>query len=175
MLNFSFSFKSSSFPLLTQSNQINESIFCNIHSLPPHCKSISHCSCLHRYKVPLNSIVKMWITDESPGGEQFSVHHPFHLHGHQFLVMDMGSQPNNNTGLDNEFPVFKDTVIIPSQGFVVVKFKADNPGFWLLHCHFELHLGMNMAMVLQVGEIDEMVQPPTGFPRCNNYLPPIQP
>jgi Multicopper oxidase len=172
---FFISFQNSPFSLLTQSNQIDENTFCNPKSLPSRCQNQTHCFCLHRYKVPLNSIVWMRVTDESPGGEQFSFTHPFHVHGHQFLVIDMGSQPGNSTGLDNMYPAFKDTVVVPGQGFVVIKFKANNPGFWLMHCHFEWHLGMGMSMVLQVGELDEMVQPPVGFPRCNNYQPPIQP
>jgi hypothetical protein len=32
-------------------------------------------------------------------------------------------------------------------------------------------LGIGMGMVLQVGEIDEMIKPPPNFPRCGNYQP----
>lgn len=32
--------------------------------------------------------------------------------------------------------VMKDTISIPSKGFTQIRFKADNPGWWLLHCHF---------------------------------------
>jgi hypothetical protein len=30
----------------------------------------------------------------------------------------------------------KDTISLPSNGYAVIRFKASNPGFWLLHCHF---------------------------------------
>jgi Multicopper oxidase len=30
----------------------------------------------------------------------------------------------------------KDTISIPSKGYIIFRFKADNPGWWLLHCHF---------------------------------------
>lgn len=33
------------------------------------------------------------------------------------------------------YPI-KDTISIPSKGYTIFRFKADNPGFWLLHCHF---------------------------------------
>lgn len=32
--------------------------------------------------------------------------------------------------------VTKDTISIPSKGYTIFRFKADNPGFWLMHCHF---------------------------------------
>jgi hypothetical protein len=32
--------------------------------------------------------------------------------------------------------VMKDTISIPSKGFTIIRFKADNPGWWLLHCHY---------------------------------------
>lgn len=32
--------------------------------------------------------------------------------------------------------VIKDTISIPSKGYTIFRFKADNPGWWLLHCHF---------------------------------------
>jgi FtsP/CotA-like multicopper oxidase with cupredoxin domain len=40
----------------------------------------------------------------------------------------------------NENPPLKDTIQIPNAGYVRVKFKADNPGFWIGHCHFDFHL-----------------------------------
>lgn len=48
-------------------------------------------------------------------------------------------------------------------------------GFWIIHCHFEWHLGIGMALVLQVGEHEDMVPTPKGFPKCGNYLPDIKP
>lgn len=91
----------------------------------------------------------------------------------------------------NDFHALKDTVSIPSKGFAVFRFKADNPGWWLLHCHFgkflfgcfikhfnitlitEWHFAIGMGLVLQVGEPSEMVTAPKNFPTCNNYLPDI--
>lgn len=81
----------------------------------------------------------------------------------------------------------KDTITIPSKGFTVFRFKADNPGWWFLHCHYgkftvkvnlllifsclEWHMANGMALVVQVGESYQMVTPPLGFPKCNNFTP----
>ena len=43
----------------------------------------------------------------------------------------------------------KDTVIIPSYGYVVIAFQANNPGYWIMHCHIEEHLLDGMAIIVQ--------------------------
>ena len=50
--------------------------------------------------------------------------------------------------LDN--PPLKDTVIVPDAGFTVIRFVANNPGFWLFHCHLSWHDRIGMGMILQV-------------------------
>ena len=35
--------------------------------------------------------------------------------------------------------VKKDTVMTPHGGYTILRFVADNPGFWFLHCHIEDH------------------------------------
>lgn len=81
------------------------------------------------------------------------VNHPFHVHGYQLFVTSMGQHPDKipmTVQLAREMLSFKpalfsmtstnfplkDTVSIPSKGYTILRFKADNPGFWLLHCHF---------------------------------------
>ena len=49
--------------------------------------------------------------------------------------------------------VRKDTVIVPASGYVVIAFIADNPGYWFLHCHIEVHQLEGMAVIIQ--EYDE--------------------
>ena len=31
-------------------------------------------------------------------------------------------------------------VVMPFSGYVRLRFRANNPGFWLFHCHFDWHL-----------------------------------
>ncbi|KAJ5578572.1 multicopper oxidase-domain-containing protein [Penicillium hispanicum] len=44
----------------------------------------------------------------------------------------------------------RDTVQIPSRGYAVLRFRADNPGVWLFHCHILWHLATGMAMLVDV-------------------------
>ena len=47
-------------------------------------------------------------------------------------------------------PPVKDTVVVPTSGLTVVRFLADNPGFWLAHCHMSMHNHIGMAFVIKV-------------------------
>lgn len=52
-----------------------------------------------------------------------------HLHGHRFVVVKLKSNSTTNTTYENySNPVYKDTVAIPSTGFIVIRFRANNPG-----------------------------------------------
>ena len=68
-------------------------------------------------------------------------------------------------------PPVKDTVTIPDGGYTIIRFEAHNPGFWLFHCHIEFHAEIGMALVLKVGDNDEMVPVPKNFPTCHDYMP----
>lgn len=47
-------------------------------------------------------------------------------------------------------PLQKDTVYVPSFGYVVLRFRADNAGIWALHCHILWHQASGMTMAFQV-------------------------
>ena len=34
--------------------------------------------------------------------------------------------------------------------------RSDNPGYWLMHCHMEIHNVLGMALVFKEGELEEM-------------------
>lgn len=84
--------------------------------------------------------------------------HPFHLHGHQFQIvkktMDALSTdpavnpPLNETALSMGNPMRRDTVTVPSGGAAVLRFRSDNPGAWLMHCHIEFHLNAGLALIV---------------------------
>lgn len=68
--------------------------------------------------------------------------HPIHLHGHDFLVLAQGlGTYDDSVQLQMENPPRRDVANIPadpttgSAGYLVVAFKTDNPGVWLMHCH----------------------------------------
>lgn len=48
-----------------------------------------------------------------------------------------GSPP---TDLNQQNPPVKDTLTIPARGYAILRFRTDNPGFWLVHCHAEQHI-----------------------------------
>uniref|UniRef100_A0A8W8HTA6 L-ascorbate oxidase n=1 Tax=Magallana gigas TaxID=29159 RepID=A0A8W8HTA6_MAGGI len=55
---------------------------------------------------------------------------------------------NSIPGLQLDYPPEKDTIIIPTGGYVIIRFKANNPGAWFFHCHIDLHNTNGMGMVL---------------------------
>ena len=62
----------------------------------------------------------------------------------------------------------KDTVLIPAGGYAIVYFKANNPGYWFLHCHIEVHQLEGMAVV--INEAEGMHNPPPlNMPQCGNF------
>ncbi|KAK0542740.1 ferroxidase fet3 [Tilletia horrida] len=78
--------------------------------------------------------------------------HPFHLHGHKFQIVwksqditsdDPAINPPFNPNQTN--PIRRDTVTIPSMGFAVLRFRADNPGAWMFHCHIDWHLSSGLV------------------------------
>ena len=73
-----------------------------------------------------------------------------------------GTQPHfskySKTRKIDRLAIRKDTVIVPAGGYVVIAFKADNPGYWFLHCQIERHHLDGMALILQ--EYPESQHPP---------------
>ncbi|XP_062566057.1 uncharacterized protein LOC134228420 [Saccostrea cucullata] len=65
--------------------------------------------------------------------------------------------------LDN--PPAKDTIIVPTGGYVVIRFKADNPGAWFFHCHIDVHNTNGMGMVL-LESSNQYPATPANFPTC---------
>lgn len=61
-------------------------------------------------------------------------------------------------------PIIKDTVVIPPKGYVIVRFIADNPGFWMIHCHLDTHSDTGMMMILKVGESQDLPPKPKDWP-----------
>ena len=84
--------------------------------------------------------------------------HPFHLHGHVFQLIERHEEipetedPVGYNASDHadwpEYPMLRDTVYVRPQSYIVMRFKADNPGVWLFHCHIEWHLEQGLAFQL---------------------------
>ncbi|KAF8335679.1 laccase [Cantharellus anzutake] len=92
------------------------------------------------YVLPRNSVIEISVPGGSPGAP-----HPFHLHGHKFSVVRSAGQTLYN--YDN--PVQRDVVSTgkSTSDFTTIRFRTDNPGPWIFHCHIDWHLGKGLAVV----------------------------
>jgi hypothetical protein len=58
-------------------------------------------------------------------------YHPLHLHGHDFYVLAQGKGIfiKGITPINLKNPPRRDTAIIPGNGYLVIAFYTDNPGY----------------------------------------------
>ncbi len=63
-------------------------------------------------------------------------------------------------------PPLKDTVDIPSGGYTIIRFNADNPGIWMFHCHIEFHLEMGMSFFIKVGKDEDLNKKTENWQNC---------
>jgi iron transport multicopper oxidase len=93
--------------------------------------------------------------------------HPWHLHGHEFQVLQ-------RTGVDGGYftgayqnvsqtPIRRDTIMVQNHGHAVLRFRANNPGVWLLHCHVEWHV--------EAGLVATIIEAPETFPESQDAPP----
>ncbi len=67
------------------------------------------------------------------------MHHPMHLHGHFFRVIN---------GQGSRSPL-KHTVDVEPMSTTVIEFMADEPGDWFFHCHLLYHMMSGMARIVE--------------------------
>ncbi|KAL6980648.1 Laccase-4 [Sarracenia purpurea var. burkii] len=100
--------------------------------------------------------------------------HPIHLHGFNFYAIGRGvgnfdpvNDPKNFNLVD---PVERNTLSVPTGGWSAIRFRADNPGVWFLHCHLEVHTswGLKMAFLVENGNgpNESLLPPPSDLPKC---------
>ncbi|TKW02106.1 hypothetical protein SEVIR_8G223100v4 [Setaria viridis] len=101
---------------------------------------------------------------------------PMHLHGHDVFVLAQG-EGTYDAGRDAARynlvnPPIKNTVHVPRLGWVALRFVADNPGIWYMHCHFGFHLSMGMLalFIVEDGRTvgTSLPAPPADFPTCGH-------
>ncbi|KAL8516315.1 hypothetical protein ACS0TY_014831 [Phlomoides rotata] len=123
------------------------------------------------YRLSYNSTVQVVLQGT---GMIFPENHPIHLHGFNFFVVGKGSgnyDPEKDPKKFNVVdPVERNTIAVPSGGWVAIRFRADNPGVWFLHCHLEVHTswGLKMAFVVDNGKgpNQSLLPPPHDLPKC---------
>nr|1GW0_A Chain A, LACCASE-1 [Melanocarpus albomyces]1GW0_B Chain B, LACCASE-1 [Melanocarpus albomyces]2IH8_A Chain A, Laccase-1 [Melanocarpus albomyces]2IH8_B Chain B, Laccase-1 [Melanocarpus albomyces]2IH9_A Chain A, Laccase-1 [Melanocarpus albomyces]2IH9_B Chain B, Laccase-1 [Melanocarpus albomyces]3FU7_B Chain B, Laccase-1 [Melanocarpus albomyces]3FU9_A Chain A, Laccase-1 [Melanocarpus albomyces]3FU9_B Chain B, Laccase-1 [Melanocarpus albomyces]3QPK_A Chain A, Laccase-1 [Melanocarpus albomyce len=99
-----------------------------------------------------------WLIENDPEGP-FSLPHPMHLHGHDFLVL--GRSPDvpaasqqrfvfdpavDLARLNGDNPPRRDTTMLPAGGWLLLAFRTDNPGAWLFHCHIAWHVSGGLSV-----------------------------
>ncbi|OAO91252.1 LAC16 [Arabidopsis thaliana] len=123
------------------------------------------------YRLPYNATVQIVLQNTAM---ILSDNHPFHLHGFNFFEVGRGLGNFNPEKDPKAFnlvdPVERNTVGVPAGGWTAIRFIADNPGVWFMHCHLELHTtwGLKMAFVVDNGHGPDqsLLPPPADLPKC---------
>lgn len=123
------------------------------------------------YRLPFNSSVQVVLQDT---GIIAPENHPLHLHGFNFFAVGRGLGNYNPMTSPSKFnlvdPVERNTIGVPSGGWTAIRFRADNPGVWFMHCHLEVHTtwGLKMAFLVDNGEgpDESLLPPPKDLPPC---------
>ncbi|KAJ1963078.1 ferroxidase fet3 [Dipsacomyces acuminosporus] len=77
-----------------------------------------------------------------------SVKHPMHLHGHYFQIVERGTIGVPSSAVrSRDSPMRRDTTIVPPNKYAVLRFRIDNPGVWMFHCHIEKHMSLGLSML----------------------------
>ena len=115
--------------------------------------------------------------------------HPFHLHGHTFQLIERHEAveeplpPVDYNATDHaewpEIPMERDTVYVLPQSYIVMRFKADNPGVWFFHCHIEWHLDQGLALIfiedpMGIQEVETQALSPDYLNSCKKNNIPVE-
>ena len=57
---------------------------------------------------------------------------------------------NNGKAFTSRTSVKKDTIQLITSHAAHLRFKANNPGYWLFHCHIDGHMMNGMIMIIKV-------------------------
>ncbi|XP_077216743.1 laccase-4-like [Tasmannia lanceolata] len=123
------------------------------------------------YKLKYNDTVQLVLQDT---GLISPENHPVHLHGFNFFSVGRGvgnyNAKTDQAGFNLVDPVERNTIGVPSGGWTAIRFRADNPGVWFMHCHLEVHTtwGLKMAFVVDNGKgpNQSLLPPPSDLPTC---------
>ncbi|KAF2010008.1 multicopper oxidase [Aaosphaeria arxii CBS 175.79] len=116
-----------------------------------------------------NEVIEIILNNNDPGK------HPFHLHGHAFQVAYRSEEeagPYDASQItDGTFPASpmrRDTVLVNPNGNIVLRFRANNPGIWLFHCHIEWHVASGLVATMIESPLSLQKQLADGIPE--NHL-----
>ena len=178
--NIQFGINTLGFPLLSQEADVDQSKYCDqsyaVDGLVCNARiDKNQCKCFHILEVDLGDIVEIFILNPTNARP---VAHTLHLHGHAYSVIGSGAIPVNNPmhyiKVQNEAgniprvlydPPRKDSTQTIPGSYILYRFEADNPGYWIMHCHFSFDLIDGQTVVFKVGEKSDW-SIPEDFPKC---------
>ncbi|CUA67228.1 hypothetical protein RSOLAG22IIIB_07281 [Rhizoctonia solani] len=103
-----------------------------------------------------------------------AIDHPYHLHGMTFWIVGEGSgslslEDAESVSYNTTNPIRRDTHIIPASSWAVLRFEANNPGVWFMHCHIDWHLaeGFAAVIVVQPDAVAQMSIPSANTAMCS--------
>ncbi|KAF9885646.1 hypothetical protein FE257_012737 [Aspergillus nanangensis] len=107
----------------------------------------------HAFVLGKGDIIDLVLNNDDTGK------HPFHLHGHAFQVVarsaeNAGHYNSSNSPAFPPVPMRRDTVFVKPTGYFVLRFRADNPGIWLFHCHIEWHMDSGLVATMVEAPLD---------------------
>uniref|UniRef100_A0A2S2NBT2 Laccase-6 n=1 Tax=Schizaphis graminum TaxID=13262 RepID=A0A2S2NBT2_SCHGA len=173
-------------PLLLQ--QPEDVIMCNAENVPLKCRSsITSCECTHVIDLPLGTATELVIFDTEHTLFKTDRSHSFYLHGHSFYVVGQRSKAfvksaDHAKKLDSnghlvhrnlDRSVLKNSVVVPAAGVSVVRFIADNPGYWLFRSEKTSEWSSGLSLIFRVtNPSGNFPQVPEDFPKCGNFIGP---
>ncbi|EUC57577.1 multi-copper oxidase laccase-like protein, putative, partial [Rhizoctonia solani AG-3 Rhs1AP] len=103
-----------------------------------------------------------------------AIDHPYHLHGMTFWIVAEGTgslslEEAESVSYNTTNPIRRDTHIIPASSWAVIRFEANNPGVWFMHCHIDWHLaeGFAAVIVIQPDAVAQMSIPSANTAMCS--------
>ncbi|GKT57194.1 multicopper oxidase [Colletotrichum tofieldiae] len=109
----------------------------------------------HSFVLERGDVVQVVVNNLDPG------RHPFHLHGHDFQALYRAPEEGGTFADANiteaDFPAVpmrRDTLVVWPNGNIVLRFRANNPGVWLFHCHIEWHVTSGLIATFVEAPLD---------------------
>ncbi|KAL5621752.1 hypothetical protein BROUX41_006652 [Berkeleyomyces rouxiae] len=113
------------------------------------------------------AVVQIVLNNRTPAN------HPFHLHGHHFQVVGRGAHGagifNGTLSQIPASPLYRDTVIVEGNSYVVIRYLAKRAGAWIFHCHMEWHVHMGGTATFVTAPLElqkSLVVPKDHFDVC---------
>jgi len=130
------------------------------------------------YRIGFNTTVDFILQNANTVKPNHSETHTWHMHGQEFWILGYGSGKFDKVHDTKSYnlinPIMRNTVPLYPYGWTALRFRADNPGVWLFHCHIEFHFYMGMGIVFEAG-LEKVGTLPTSIMGCGKTKDMIRP